>query len=72
MATEIKQILEKLDTMKSDIEYIKEHMVDIDSILTKDEEAILEKGIKEYKEGKTISLDNYIGKIKKYNLKFKN
>ena len=59
MATEIKQILSKLDTIKSDIDYIKEHMVDVDSILTKDEEAILDKGLREYEEGKTISLDEF-------------
>jgi len=59
MATEIKQVMDKLNTIKSDIEYIKEHMVDIDSILTKDEEAILEQGLKEHKEGKTISLDEF-------------
>ena len=59
MASEIKQILKKLETMKSDLDYIKEHMVDADTILTKEEENILEKGLKEYKEGKTISLDEF-------------
>ena len=59
MASEIKQILKKLETIKSDLDYIKEHMVDADTILTKDEEAIMERGLKEYKEGKTISLDGF-------------
>ena len=59
MASEIKQILKKLETMKSDLDYIKEHMIDADTILTKDEEATLERGLKEYKEGKTISLDEF-------------
>ncbi len=59
MPSEIKQILKKLETMKSDLDYIKGHMVDADTILTKDEENILEKGLKEYKEGKTISLDEF-------------
>ena len=45
--------------MKSDLDYIKEHMVDADTILTKDEETVLERGLKEYKEGKTISLDEF-------------
>ena len=45
--------------MKSDLDYIKEHMVDADTILTKDEEAVMEKGLKEYKEGKTLSLDEF-------------
>ena len=45
--------------MKSDLDYIKGHMVDADTILTKDEENTLEKGLKEYKEGKTVSLDEF-------------
>lgn len=59
MPSEIKQILKQLETMKSDLNYIKEHMVDANSILTKNEEDILERGLKEYKEGKTISLDEF-------------
>ena len=59
MPSEIKQILKKLETMQSDLDYIKQHMVDADTILTKEEETILEKGLKEYKEGKTISLDEF-------------
>ena len=59
MASEIKQILKKLDTLQSDLDYIKEHMVDADTILTKNEEAILERGLKEYKEGKIISLEEF-------------
>ncbi len=59
MSSEIKQILKKLETMKSDLDYIKGHMVDADTILTKDEENTLEKGLKEYKEGKTVSLDEF-------------
>jgi len=59
MPSEIRQILKKLETMKSDLDYIKEHMVDADTILTKDEETVLERGLKEYKEGKTISLDEF-------------
>ena len=55
MASEIKQILKKLETLQSDLDYIKEHMVDADTILTKDEEAIMERGLKEYKEGKSFS-----------------
>ena len=59
MPSEIKQILKKLDTLQSDLDYIKEHMVDADTTLTKDEENILEKGLKEYREGKTLSLEEF-------------
>lgn len=46
-------LIKELKAMRKDLAYIKEHMVDIDAILTPEEE-ILEKGIKEFEEGKTI------------------
>jgi hypothetical protein len=46
--------IKKLKAIKRDLAYIKEHMVDIGVILTPKEEDILEKGIKEFKEGETI------------------
>jgi len=57
----MKQIMEKLEKIESELDFIKEHMIDVDSILTKEEANILESGLKEYKEGKTISFE----KIKK-------
>ncbi len=59
MTKAIQQILKKLDAIESDIVFIKEHMVDIDTILTPEEEVILEKGLREYKQGKTITLEDY-------------
>ena len=59
MATELKQVMEKLDAIKIEIDFIKEHMVDNDTLLTSDEEKTLDQGIKEYKEGKTITLEQY-------------
>ena len=56
MVTETKQILDKLSNIKSELNYIKEHMVDVDTILTEDEKVALEKARKEYENGKTISL----------------
>ncbi|MEK6818552.1 MAG: hypothetical protein AABY10_01315, partial [Nanoarchaeota archaeon] len=46
-----------LDVIKAELDYIKEHMVDVDTILTSEEEEILEQSIKEFKEGKTTSLE---------------
>ena len=52
-----KLIINKLDMIKVELDYIKEHMVDVDSILTAEEEEVLEQSIKEFEEGKTISLE---------------
>ena len=40
------------------MEYIKFHMVDIDVILTPEEEEILKEGLTEFEAGKTISLSD--------------
>lgn len=37
MITETKQILEKLDMIKSELDYIKGHIVDVDVILTEED-----------------------------------
>jgi len=37
MTNEIKQVMEKLDTIKSELSDIKKHMVDIDSIMTEED-----------------------------------
>ena len=50
-----KEILVRLTKLQSDMEYIKEHIVDVDTILTIEEEEALEESLKELKEGKTIS-----------------
>ena len=54
-----KNIMKELKEIRKEIEYIKEHMIDIDSILSQEEEKLLEKGIKEFKEGKAIKLENF-------------
>ena len=56
MAVEIKQIVERLDHLKSDIEYIKKHLVDIDSVLTDDDVEALEEAEKDLKSKKTKRL----------------
>ena len=55
MSLEMKQVMKKLDVIKAEIDFIKEHMVDADTILTPKEEVELDKSLKELKEGKTTS-----------------
>lgn len=59
MATDTQQIMEELRAIKTDLEYIKEHMVDVDTILTPEEEERLNESLKDYKEGKTISVEKF-------------
>ena len=66
MTNEIKLVLEKLESIKSDLDYIKEHMVDIDSILTPEEEKRLEASLRDLKEGKTTSLEDFKREMKNH------
>ena len=66
MATELQQVLEKLDVIKSELDYIKLHMVDIDTLLTPEEEARLEESLEDYKKGQTISLEKFEKEMKKH------
>lgn len=54
---QIAQVLEKLEEIKSEIDYIKEHMVDVDMLLTSEEEERLEESLKAHHEGKAVSLE---------------
>lgn len=64
MSNEIKQVLEKLDVIKSELDYIKEHMVDVDSILTPEEEQRLEESMDDLKKGRTTSLTDFEKEMK--------
>lgn len=50
------ELIKEMKSIKKDLKYIKFHMVDIDMILTLEEEEMLEEGLKEFDAGKTISL----------------
>lgn len=52
-----KKIIEELKAIRRDLDFIKEHMVDIDTILTSEEEKILEEAMKEFREGKATKLE---------------
>ncbi|MBI4139795.1 hypothetical protein HY483_02425 [Candidatus Woesearchaeota archaeon] len=51
------KILEKLDFLSREIEVIKEHMVDADTILSSEERVLLEESLKNEKQGKLVSLE---------------
>ncbi len=51
-------LMQELKVIKEDLQYIKEHMVDIDMVLTPEEEGILAESINEFKSGKTAKLED--------------
>jgi uncharacterized membrane protein YgcG len=58
MTTETK-ILNELKAIKLDLDYIKNHMVDVDTILTPDEEERLNESLTDLKKGKATSLEEF-------------
>ena len=63
MTNETKLILEELKGIKEELGYIKEHMVDIDTILDEDDKQAIEQAEKEFIAEKTISLEQLKKKI---------
>ena len=51
------QIMQELREIKMDLDFIKKHMVDVDTILTPEEEVELNEGLRELEKGKTFSFD---------------
>ena len=49
--------MEELKAIRKDSDFIKEHIVDRDTILTSEEEKILEEAVKELREGKAVKLE---------------
>ena len=54
--TESKQILEELKAIRTDLDYIKGHIVDVDLVLTDDDREALEAAEINLKHGKTKRL----------------
>ncbi len=48
----------ELKAIREDLRYIKEHMTDIDVILTAEEEIILEETMGEFERGETVKLED--------------
>ena len=58
METAVEQkILQKLEIIEKELEDIREHMVDVDTILTEEEKRLLDDSIKHEKEGALVSLE---------------
>ncbi|MBI3035335.1 hypothetical protein HYY71_03355 [Candidatus Woesearchaeota archaeon] len=53
-----KEVAKDLMEIKQDLKYIKEHMVDVDSILTEGDRVAINDARKELKEEKTTSLSD--------------
>ena len=51
-------ILQKLEKIEKEIKVIKEHVVDADAVLSKEEKQMLDESIKHEKEGRLVSLDD--------------
>ncbi len=52
----MKQIMEKLEKIESEVGFIKDHMFDPDTIMTLEEEGRYKKALQELKAGKTTPL----------------
>ena len=55
----MENIMKELKEIRKEIEYIKEHMIDADFILSVEEEKILEESMQEFEEGKAIKLEDF-------------
>lgn len=56
MVSETNQIINELKNIRIDIEFIKQHMVDVDSIMTEEDRKALKEAEKDLREGKTKRL----------------
>ena len=55
---DMEKMYRELLALKKEVQFIKTHMFDPDTIMTTEEEEKFERAMKEYKEGKTISLED--------------
>ena len=56
---DVQQMTEELKAIRTDLDYIKKHMVDVDTILTPEEEERLDEAVEEYKSEKAVSLEDF-------------
>ena len=54
----MKKMYQELVALRKEVQFIKNHMFDQDTIMTSEEEAQLEEALEEHKQGKTISLED--------------
>ena len=58
-AATIQQVYDELQDLKREVHYIKKHIVDPDTIMTKEEEKALQEAEAEYKAGNSVSLEDF-------------
>jgi hypothetical protein len=56
MTSETKMIMDKLNEIKSEIDYIKKRVADVDTVLTTDDVESLKEAEQDLKDGKTVKL----------------
>ena len=59
-----KEITTELRAIRKDLNYIKMHIVDSDTVLTPEEEIKLEKSLKEYKDWEATLLEDFEKEMK--------
>ena len=55
---QMQELRNELKAIRIELQFIKEHMVDADTILTEEEKRLLDESIKHEKEGKLVSLED--------------
>ena len=60
-----KEIWEELKVIRRELGYIKEHMVDVDTVLTQEEERILDESLREFVEGEATKLEDFEKELRK-------
>ena len=60
-----KEIWEELKVIRRELEYIKEHMVDVDTVLTQEEERIVDESLREFEEGEATKLEDFEKELRK-------
>ena len=50
------ELMQELKLIREELQYIREHMVDVDMFLSKEEEKCLEECMCEHRDGKTVKL----------------
>ena len=54
----MERVYQEILALKREVNFIKDHMVDVDLILTPEENSELDESLKELKKGKTFSLED--------------
>jgi len=64
-ATNSRIVADELKAIREDLLYIKQNMVNVDMVLSSDEERRLEKSLKEHSEKKSVTLKDFEKKMRR-------